>query len=127
MNNESKYKPLTGNVSAILLKGRESLFKRQITMWLSNFGEVEHVEISAESSKILLSITLKGEETPTHIAIYEYSVLKTHGHYTFKFEEIKTSKLWMNILIKKYIEHVFPDKEIQLARNITTNIYFSFL
>ena len=107
MNNESKYSPLTGNVSAILLKGRESLFKRQITKWLSDFGEVEHAEISAESSKILLSIVLKGEDTVTDIAIYEYSILKTHGHYTFKFEKIKTSKPWMNMLIEKYIEHVF--------------------
>jgi hypothetical protein len=84
-------------VISLLLKGKlDDLIK--------DFGEVKALSVNTDDKVIAARIALKGESKPFEILLSKYRFRKVDGRYYFMFEELGTSREWVNVLLGKILK-----------------------
>ncbi len=84
-------------IISLLLKGKlEELIK--------DFGEVKALSVNTEDKVIAARIILKGESKPLEVLLSNYSFRKDGGKYYFMFDDLGTSREWVNALLGKVLK-----------------------
>ncbi len=84
-------------VISLLLKGKlEDLIK--------DFGEVKTLSVNTDDKVIAARIALKGESKPYDVLLSNYRFRRDDGKYYFMFDDLGTSREWVNILLGKILK-----------------------
>jgi hypothetical protein len=89
-------------------KGKDkviSLFvKGKLDDLIKDFGEVKALSINTDDKVIAARISLKGESKPYEVLLSNYRFRRDGGKYYFMFDELGTSREWINILLGKILK-----------------------
>ncbi len=84
-------------VISLLLKGKlEDLIK--------DFGEVKTLSVNTDDKIIAARIALKGESKPCDVLLSNYRFIRNDGKYYFMFDDLGTSREWVNVLLGKVLK-----------------------
>ena len=82
------------------------------------YGNVLDIKVNSENKTISLNVLLKGEVEEIIIDISGYTFEKHGNKKTFAFEEVVTSREWLNVLIKNY----FSKRHFEIPENIPIDL-----
>ena len=82
------------------------------------YGRVVDIKIDSENKTISLKALLKGEAEEIAINISGYDFKNVGDKKTFTFEDIVTSREWVNVLIKNY----FTQREFEIPKNVPVDL-----
>lgn len=80
--------------------GAEKFLKNK----LERYGDMLELKINSEEKSVYSKMILKGEKEPLSITINGYKIVNKNGSDYLQFDEIITSKEWMNLLIADFIK-----------------------
>jgi hypothetical protein len=97
---------------------KDSLVSYLASKILSNKLE-EYVErivfsIDSDSKKIGCEFLLKGENDAVKVEINRYSLSSVKGKTYITLHEIRTSRVWLNVLIERHFSRLFPERRIEV-------------
>jgi hypothetical protein len=101
----------------MLNKIKIKTLKSLINFKLKKAGRMLDLKIDPKTRSITMETLLLGETEPISIKVVGYEINQLENKNILKFEEINTSKTWLNILLNELI----PDKELEIS-NKTLNI-----
>ena len=78
--------------------------KNLIGMFISDFGTVEDFSINTKEKSVSCKLHLVGEPEVLNLYINRYALKEDEGKCFFVVEELSTSKEWLSLLAKKYVE-----------------------
>ncbi len=109
------------NIKSIIKDKTTSLIVKQFANSLiSEFGELKTIKIDSTLKTISLSVNLKGENDDIKIDVNGYKVIKSPNSSFIQFQEISTSREWLNIVIQKY----YRDRQIEIPKQFIRIIDF---
>ncbi len=80
------------------------LLKRKLDDLIKDFGEVKALSVNTDEKIIAARIVLKGESKPYEVLLSNYRFRKDDGKYYFMFDELGTSREWVNVLLGKILK-----------------------
>lgn len=84
-------------VISLLLKGKlDDLIK--------DFGEVKALSVNTDDKVIAARIALKGESKPYEVLLSNYRFRRDDGKYYFMFDDLGTSREWVNVVLNKVLK-----------------------
>ncbi len=95
--------------------------KNIVSSKIDKFGEVSKLELDSQLKTMLVEVELKGDTSPLEVVVEKYSIEERDEAYFLKIHEVKTSREWLNIVIKEYIdsqEFELPSKYIKLIKAV---------
>lgn len=101
-------------VIAMVLKGK-------IDELIGDFGQVKTLKVNSDDKVIAARIALKGESKPYEVLLSNYRFRKDDGKYFFMFDEIGTSREWMNVVLGKVLkakQFEVPARYAELAEKL---------
>jgi hypothetical protein len=109
----------------ILKQGKDrvlSLFLRQrLNDLLGGAGSAEAFSVNTADHTIAIRLQLAGEREPLDLLIKEYRIQRLGERHVLTFEEIGTSREWVNVLLKRFLtvkRFDIPDEYGDLAENL---------
>jgi hypothetical protein len=92
----------------LLHKGKDKvlslLLKDKLEDLIKEFGEVKALSVNTDDKVIAARIALKGESKPYEVLLSNYKFRRDDGKFYFMFEELGTSREWVNVLLGKYLK-----------------------
>jgi len=72
---------------------------------LKGIGKMLNLNIDSKSKKINLEVMLKGEKESLKITINSFEVLEENGKFFITFENIDTSREWINVVSENFLKN----------------------
>lgn len=91
-----------GLFSKIKDKAVSHLFKKSADSFVSDFGIINDLKIDSANKDIYLSVNLKGERENIDIKMSGYEVVKSKDDNFIRFQNITTSREWINVGLEKF-------------------------
>jgi hypothetical protein len=89
-----------------------------INFKIKEFGEMLNLKLDSQNKTIELELMLLGEKEPLSIEVGNYEVCEEDGQYYLIAKDIKTSREWINIIAKNYLE----DQKFEISQHIADTI-----
>jgi len=70
---------------------------------IGSFATMRDFRLDTRGKRIEMLLLLKGEETPMHIVIEEYEIVREDGEYFLRAGRIVSSKEWINEMAALYL------------------------
>ncbi len=84
-------------VISLVLKGK-------LDEIIRDFGEVKALSVNTNEKVIAARIALKGESTPFEVLLRNYRFRRDNGKYFFMFDDLGTSREWVNVVLSKVLK-----------------------
>lgn len=81
---------------------------------IQDYGEIVNLSIDSKRKKIMVEVLLKGENDTIQLKIDQYSLLDFGKKTYVTFDEVVTSREWLNVLIKEHLPQFLPEKKIEI-------------
>jgi len=111
---------------SILKKQKDKIISKALQSFvnfvITDYGKLINFDINSKDKTISLKVSLKGEKEVLNIAFKNYSIVAEHKNTYFRFDSIRTSREWMNILFDKKLKDIFEDNKIKIPGYIATPI-----
>ena len=91
-----------GLFSKIKDKAVSLLFKKSADSFISDFGNLNDLKIDSANKDIYLSVSLKGEKESIDIKMSGYEVVRSKDDNFIQFQNITTSREWINVGLEKF-------------------------
>ena len=88
----------------------------------NDYGNIIDFEVNSNAKTIYLDVLLKGESQDIQITVSNYSIITDNKYTYFQFDNITTSREWINIICDKKLSDIFEDRKIQIPRYIAKPI-----
>jgi len=95
---------------------RRAAAQSAIRLWLNHryapLGSMTQLQIDPATRTIRLQLELKGEASPIHIELREYSLSERDGKTWLRVGRVETSREWLTVLGREWLidrEHEVPD------------------
>jgi hypothetical protein len=85
--------------------GISKLTKTISNRFLKEYGEMLDFKLDSKNKTIEVEIMLKGEKEPLNLKISSYKIIKENDKNYILFSEIETSREWLNIVAKNFLEN----------------------
>ena len=85
-------------------------FKKILSHFVNDFGEVSGISINTNNKSINATLVLKGEPGPILMSITKYQIVAKKGAEFFVINEYSISREWIDLATKKYMSK--PEFEI---------------
>ena len=110
----------------IIRKKKDKIISKVLQSFLkltiNDYGKIIDFVVDSKNRTIVLNVLLKGEDQALKITVLNYAIV-TEGKYTyFKFNSIRTSKEWINILYDKKLSDIFKENKIQIPGYLAASI-----
>ncbi len=93
---------------------------------MEGFGKMLNFQLDTENRNIDFEIMLKGESDPIKLSLSKYEFIQKNDKPYIKFQDIKTSREWLDIVLKQYVLPKYaPENEFELPQSLLK--YRSFL
>lgn len=93
-----------------------------VKLTINDYGKMIDFVVDSKNRTIVLKVLLKGEEQALKITVLNYAIV-TEGKYSyFKFNSIRTSREWINILYDKKLSDIFKENKIQIPGYLAASI-----
>jgi len=93
---------------------------------MEGFGKMLNFQLDTENSNIYFEIMLKGESVPIKMSLSKYEFIQKDNKLYIKFQDIKTSREWLDAVLKQYVLPKYaPKHEFELPQSLLK--YRSFL
>ncbi len=83
--------------------------------YLNDYGKIVDFKANSERKEIYLNILLKGDIQNIDLFVINYKITTNEHHSSILFDDLNTSKEWLNILINNYVQ-----KDIEIPKSIGT-------
>lgn len=111
---------------SILKKQKDKIISKTlqsfVNFMITDYGKLINFDINSKDRTIFLKVSLKGEDEVLNIAFTNYSIVADHNNTYFRFDSIRTSREWMNILFDKKLSDILEDNKIKIPGYIATPI-----
>jgi hypothetical protein len=111
---------------SILKKRKDKIISKALQSFvnfiITDYGKLINFDINSKDKTIFLKVSLKGENEVLNIAFTNYSIEADHNNTYFRFDNIWTSREWMNILFDKKLPDILEDNRIKIPGYIATPI-----
>jgi len=92
--------------------------KSAINFKIREFGEMLKLNLDSKNKTIELEVMLLGEKEPLYVNVGKYEIIKENDKYYLLAKDIKTSREWINILAKNYLEN----QKFEIPQNIAKTL-----
>ena len=99
----------------MLNKIKVKTLKSLIDFKLKKVGRMLDLKIDPKTQTITIEALLLGETEPINIKVVGYEINQLENKNILKFEEITTSKTWLNILLNEFASN----KELEISNKIS--------
>ena len=89
-----------------------------INVYIQEYGKLLNFNLNSLDKTIHITILLKGESDPISIDIENYSLLSENNVSHLRFDNISTSRLWMNLLLDNYLDLIINNNQIEIPYKI---------
>ena len=93
---------------SLLHRGKDKvislLLKGKLDDLIKDFGQVKALSVNTEDKVIAARIVLKGESKPYEVLLSNYRFRRDDGKYYFMFDDLGTSREWINVLLGKILK-----------------------
>ena len=86
-------------------KALSTAIKTAINLKIKEFGEMLRLNLDSQNKKIELELMLLGEKEPLYVEVGSYEISEEDGKHYLIAKDIKTSREWINIVAKNYLEN----------------------
>lgn len=108
------FKKFVGLKDKALSKGLEFA----INLKIKEFGEMLNLKLDSQNKTISLELMLLGEKEPLNVEVGSYEISEEDGRFYLIAKDIKTSREWINIVAKNYLEN----QKFEIPENIAKTI-----
>jgi ribose 1,5-bisphosphokinase PhnN len=92
----------------LLHKGKDKVIslvlKGKLDDLIKDFGEVKALTVNTKEKVIAARIALKGESAPYEVLLRNYRFRRDNGKYYFMFDDLGTSREWVNVVLSKVLK-----------------------
>ena len=99
-------------------KAISATVKTAINLKIKEFGEMLNLKLNSQNKTIELKLILLGEKEPLYVRVGNYDISNEGEKYYLMTKDIKTSKEWINIVAKNYLEN----QKFEIPKNIAKTI-----
>jgi len=89
---------------------------------INDYGKTIDFVVDSKNRTIFLKVLLKGEKEALKITVSNYGIVTEGKNAYFKFNSIRTSREWINILCDKKLSDIFRENKIQIPGYIAAPI-----
>ncbi|MBW2619811.1 MAG: hypothetical protein JRC56_00565 [Deltaproteobacteria bacterium] len=89
---------------------------------INDYGKIIDFIVDSKDKTIFLKVLLKGEKEVLKITVSNCGIVTEGKNTYFKFDTIRTSKEWINILCNKKLSDIVRENKIQIPGYIATPI-----
>jgi len=79
--------------------------KQAINLKIKEFGEMLKLNLDSQNKTISLELMFLGEKEPLYVEVGSYEISEEDGKYYLLARDVKTSREWINIVAKNYLEN----------------------
>src|SRR4030042_1450133 len=97
-------------LSNIKDKATSVLIEKLAGNFISDYGNLEDINIDLINKNICLSLTLKGEKESIKIEIKGYEVIKSRNNNSIQLHNIMTSREWINVALDRF----YVDRRVEI-------------
>jgi len=108
----------TKKKDAIVSKGLQAF----ANFIINDYGKIIDFTVNSNDKTISLNILLKGENEDIKITVFNYSIITDDKKTYLQFDNIMTSREWLNILCKNKLSDIYKENKIQIPGYIATSI-----
>lgn len=117
-NISMKMSIFTKKKDAIVSKGLQAF----ANFIINDYGKIIDFTVNSNDKTISLNILLKGENEDIKITVFNYSIITDDKKTYLQFDNIMTSREWLNILCKNKLSDIYKENKIQIPGYIATPI-----
>ena len=92
--------------------------KQIINFKIKEYGEMLKLNLDSENKKIDLEVMLIGEKEPLSVQVESYEIIQKENKYFLVAKNIKTSREWINIVAKNFLEN----QEFEIPKNLADTL-----
>ena len=81
------------------------VIKQVINLKIKEFGKMLKLNLDSQNKTIEIEVTLLGEKEPIKVNVGSYEIIKEGEKYYLIAKDITTSREWINIMAKNYLEN----------------------
>jgi hypothetical protein len=70
---------------------------------LSNFGQIQQLQMDTRARSASITVLLKGEVTPISIQVYDYEIIQRDGASWIRINKVTASREWMGAALQEYV------------------------
>jgi len=89
--------------------------KTILNIKFKEYGEMLKLNLDSTNKTIELEVMLKGEKEPLEIKVNQYEIIQENGKYFIHINGLKTSREWINVIAKNYLEDEKFELDSKLA------------
>jgi len=89
-----------------------------INLKIKEYGEMLNLKLDSQNKTIELELMLLGEKEPLNVYVGSYEISEENGKFYLTAKNIKTSRKWINIVAKNYLEN----QKFEIPENIAKTI-----
>ncbi len=99
----------TKKKDAIVSKGLQAF----ANFIINDYGKIIDFAVNSNDKTISLNVLLKGENEDIKITVFNYSIITDDKKTYLQFDNIMTSREWLNILCKNKLSDIYKENKIQ--------------
>ncbi len=111
---------------SIFTEGKDKIISKGLKTFaniiINDYGKITDFAANTKNKTITLNVLLKGEKEDLQITFSNYSVISDDKNTYFKFDSIRTTREWLNILFEKKLSKILEENKIQIPGYIATSI-----
>jgi hypothetical protein len=92
--------------------------KQAVNFKIKEFGEMLNLKLDSQNKTIELELMLLGEKEPLNVKVGSYEISEEDGKFYLIAKDVKTSREWINIVAKNYLEN----QKFEIPENIAKTI-----
>jgi hypothetical protein len=91
-----------------------TVVQKTCNYYIKEFGEMLNFQLNSQDKSVTLEVMLKGEKEPLKATIKEYEIIEKNDKAYLRFEDIQTSREWINTVLETFVDK--DDKKIEIPR-----------
>jgi hypothetical protein len=91
-----------------------TVVQKTCNYYIKEFGEMLNFQLNSQDKSVTLEVMLKGEKEPLKATIKEYEIIEENDKAYLRFEDIQTSREWINTVLETFVDK--DDKKIEIPR-----------
>jgi len=99
-------------------KAISATVKTAINVKIKEFGEMLRLNLDSQNKKIELELMLLGEKELLYVEVGSYEISEEGGKHYLIAKDIKTSREWINIVAKNYLEN----QKFEIPENVAKTL-----
>ena len=114
-------------IQTLLNIGRETIISTWVESKIKDYALLKRLSIDPKRKIILLEGVMHGERLPTRVFVRGYKITTKGDSAFLSFEEIETSRPWLNTFMERYIHLIIEDKKLEFPSKIYKTLSYKLI